>query len=120
MEIIAAVNIERDSRMISALHVGGIEASTPMELPSIPWMKRAACKGNKDPDQFFRERSEKKGKAQTVVKGTLEGNTKSAKALCRVCRVNTECLLWALEHDEEYGIWGGSTPDERIRMKRYL
>lgn len=106
--------------MYQGIHVGGRARDEISEIPQVPWMKRAACKGSKDPDQFFRERSEKKGKAQTVVKGTLKGNTTSAKKLCSRCRVSSDCLLWALQNDEDFGIWGGSTPEERQVMKRYM
>jgi WhiB family redox-sensing transcriptional regulator len=36
-----------------------------------------------------------------------------AKQVCSSCRVRTECLDWANENDERYGIWGGLTPVER-------
>lgn len=114
-ELTAVVSIVKGNCMISAVHVGGIEAAKPLTLPKIPWMKLGACRGTKDPDKFFRERADRSG-----VKNDIEGNTKDAKKMCRGCPVATECLLWALEHDEEYGIWGGSTPDERHKMKRYM
>lgn len=111
MVVTAVVNIGKGSLMISAVHVGGIQAPKPMNLPQIPWMKKGECRKSIDPDMFFRERGGDKAGS---------GNTKDAKAMCRECPVATECLLWALEHDEEFGIWGGSTPDERQKMKRYL
>lgn len=41
------------------------------------------------------------------------------KNLCSNCTFKDECLEWAL-HYEKYGIWGGTTEDERksIRKKR--
>jgi WhiB family redox-sensing transcriptional regulator len=41
-----------------------------------------------------------------------------AKALCDTCPVKTECLTYALEANEPYGIWGGLTTNERDRLKR--
>jgi WhiB family redox-sensing transcriptional regulator len=29
-----------------------------------------------------------------------------------------ECLEWALDTDEQFGVWGGTTPRERRRLKR--
>lgn len=43
----------------------------------------------------------------------------NAEALlyCDRCPVRTECLDWALAHDEQ-GIWGGTTAYQRGQMKR--
>lgn len=40
-----------------------------------------------------------------------------AKAICAKCRHRTPCLAWALAHNET-GIWGGTTYEERNRIKR--
>jgi len=40
-------------------------------------------------------------------------------AACRVCRdcaVRSECLAYALANRIQWGVWGGTTPDERHRM----
>lgn len=39
-----------------------------------------------------------------------------AKAECAKCPVRAGCLTWAIENDE-HGIWGGTTEDERAAMK---
>jgi len=36
-----------------------------------------------------------------------------AKAVCRRCLVRPECLLYALEYDQPYGVWGGFIAQER-------
>ncbi|MDX6335165.1 MAG: WhiB family transcriptional regulator, redox-sensing transcriptional regulator, partial [Streptosporangiaceae bacterium] len=46
------------------------------------------------------------------------GSTREAKKVCRGCEVRVECLEYALEHDERFGIWGGLSERERRRMKR--
>jgi WhiB family redox-sensing transcriptional regulator len=38
--------------------------------------------------------------------------------VCRSCDVRAECLEYALEHDERFGIWGGMSERERRRLKR--
>ncbi|WP_423487912.1 WhiB family transcriptional regulator [Mycobacteroides sp. PCS013] len=42
----------------------------------------------------------------------------AAKWACRRCPVRDECLQWALENDEQFGVWGATTPKERRRIKR--
>ena len=37
----------------------------------------------------------------------------SAKAVCRGCEVRAECLGFALENMERYGVWGGFSERER-------
>ncbi len=40
-----------------------------------------------------------------------------AKAVCSDCPVRGACLDFALENDEQYGVWGGMTPSERTRER---
>lgn len=46
---------------------------------------------------------------------TMQGkiDTQRAKALCETCIVRTQCLNYANENEESFGIWGGLTPKER-------
>jgi WhiB family redox-sensing transcriptional regulator len=66
------------------------------------WQDRALC-AQTDPEAFFPEKG---------------GSTREAKRVCRSCEVRTECLDYALEHDERFGIWGGLSERERRRLKR--
>ena len=34
------------------------------------------------------------------------------------CEVREQCLKWAIEHDERFGIWGGMSERERRRYKK--
>ena len=43
---------------------------------------------------------------------------REAKRVCRSCDVRAECLEYALENDERFGIWGGMSERERRRLKR--
>lgn len=36
-----------------------------------------------------------------------------AAAWCHSCPCETECLTWALETRQSFGMWGGRTPEER-------
>lgn len=41
-----------------------------------------------------------------------------AKAVCRRCDVASQCLQWALEHEERFGVWGGTSESERAKLRR--
>lgn len=66
------------------------------------WQERANCLGV-DPDLFFPERG---------------ASTREAKAVCGSCEVRAECLEYALDHAEKFGIWGGLSERERRRLRR--
>ena len=66
------------------------------------WQERALC-AQTDPEAFFPEKG---------------GSTREAKQICNSCDVRSECLEYALGHDERFGIWGGLSERERRRLKR--
>jgi WhiB family redox-sensing transcriptional regulator len=41
-----------------------------------------------------------------------------AKAVCGRCRVKRECLRFALDSRQDFGVWGGTTEEERKLMRR--
>lgn len=43
---------------------------------------------------------------------------RSAQAVCAECPVVAECLEFALASNQSLGIWGGTTPNERRRLRR--
>jgi WhiB family redox-sensing transcriptional regulator len=43
-----------------------------------------------------------------------------AKSICWGCPVADECLEYAIESNQTYGIWGGTTEQERVRLRRRL
>lgn len=43
-----------------------------------------------------------------------------AIAMCGECSVRSQCLEFALSIDAQYGIFGGTTPEERRRIARRL
>ena len=47
-----------------------------------------------------------------------KAKAKLAKEICAECPVRLLCLEHALEANEQYGIWGGTTYKERKLMKR--
>jgi WhiB family redox-sensing transcriptional regulator len=68
------------------------------------WRDRALC-CQTDPDAFFPEQG---------------GSVREAKRICQGCEVRTECLEYALSHDERFGVWGGLSERERRRLKRMI
>ena len=74
--------------------------------PSPPdvWQEKAACFGI-DPDMFFPISEEEAG---------------PALAFCGACRIRETCLSWALKNGERYGVWGGTTEQQRRRLQRQV
>lgn len=73
------------------------------------WQVNGACR-DMDSNLFYYEDQER-GPAK-------EARIAKAKAVCQGCSVKTECLEFALEINERYGIWGGLTEEERQSVKR--
>jgi WhiB family redox-sensing transcriptional regulator len=40
-----------------------------------------------------------------------------ARRICQACPVRPACLDWALSTGEPDGMWGGTTPEERRRLR---
>ncbi len=81
--------------------VGGFEGADLGPLDE-QWQDQALC-AQTDPEAFFPEKG---------------GSTREAKRICQSCEVRAECLEYALEHDERFGIWGGLSERERRRLKK--
>ena len=50
--------------------------------------------------------------------GDVTWQTRDAKRVCAQCEVREQCLNWAIEHDERFGIWGGMSERERRKYKK--
>lgn len=50
--------------------------------------------------------------------GVAVDQIEAAKAVCRACPVQNACLQFALESNQEAGIWGGKDEDERRKLRR--
>lgn len=79
------------SKLIEALAVG-----------ELSWQDYANCRGA-DADLFFPERG---------------ASTRKAKSICGECQVRAECLDFAIEIGEKFGIWGGMSERERRKVRR--
>jgi WhiB family redox-sensing transcriptional regulator len=44
------------------------------------------------------------------------GNVAAPKSICGDCPAQAACLEYALDHGEQFGIWGGKTRIQRVRI----
>lgn len=73
----------------------------------LTWRGQAKCLGS-DPGLFF------------PLGGTGEPleQAQTAKRVCQNCAVRPACLQFALETNQDTGVWGGTTEDERKSLRR--
>lgn len=71
-------------------------------ITDLSWQEDGLCMQT-DPEAFFPEKG---------------GSTKAAKQVCVGCEVRAECLQYALNNDERFGIWGGLSERERRKLKK--
>ena len=69
-----------------------------------PWVVFGACR-DADPDLFF---------------PSSRQETEQALAICGSCPVKPECLAYATEAGERFGIWGGLTEKGRRKHRGRL
>lgn len=43
---------------------------------------------------------------------------KRAKRVCDGCEIRAACLAWALDRNEQFGVWGGTSERTRRTMRR--
>lgn len=87
-----------------------VRRATTYRIPSPPpmqglgWMDAALC-AQTDPDLFFPPH-----RSNSVAR--------SARRICATCPVRAHCLDYALGDPDLDGIWAGTTPRERQRLRR--
>lgn len=95
----------------STAYADAIKPNAGLPVPVIEnweWQEQGNCHGIEDPEIFFLPygiRATKKKEAED-----------KAKAICEGCPVIQQCLQFALDTRETYGVWGGTTPEERQEM----
>jgi WhiB family redox-sensing transcriptional regulator len=92
----------------------------------VDW-NEAACAGYSDRvgyDPFFPQIVDETGE-EYYDDGTIWaafGDTdpyyEEARSICNSCPIKEQCLEYAIERKERWGMWGGSTPIERRRVER--
>ncbi len=71
------------------------------------WRQKASCRDT-DPDLFF----------PVGTTGTALDQIEAAKVVCRDCYALPECLEFALATNQESGVWGGTSEDERRKLRK--
>ena len=75
------------------------------QFGDLSWMSEGLC-ADRDSAVFFPER----GETWKVV---------AAKRVCMTpCPVRDECLAFALDNHEQFGVWGGATVMERRKLRK--
>jgi WhiB family redox-sensing transcriptional regulator len=68
----------------------------------LEWTEQALC-AETSPEVFF---------------PSMGGSITEAKKICKRCAVQAQCLTYALENSERFGVWGGLSDRERARIAR--
>jgi WhiB family redox-sensing transcriptional regulator len=71
------------------------------------WAAKGACR-HADPELFF----------PVAPGGPALTQLARAKDICAGCPVRTQCLEFALETGQDFGVWGGASEEERRLMRR--
>ena len=71
------------------------------------WRDKASCR-SVDPDLFF----------PVGTTGIALVQIEHAKAVCQTCQVKTQCLEFAISTNQESGVWGGTSEEERRALRK--
>lgn len=90
-----------------SVHPTQSEIKETLELVrnGLPFAENAECRDFPEPDIFFETKDN-------------PTNLKIARLLCSICVVKTECLDYALRTNQKFGVFGGTTASERVRLRQ--
>ena len=71
------------------------------------WRLTASCRDT-DPDLFF----------PVGTTGPAIEQIDNAKAVCGTCDAKTPCLEFAMMTNQDSGVWGGTSEEERRKLRR--
>jgi WhiB family redox-sensing transcriptional regulator len=71
------------------------------------WRDHAACRDT-NPDLFF----------PVGTTGPAIEQIENAKAVCRQCPAQAPCLEYALTTNQDSGVWGGTSEEERRKLRK--
>lgn len=80
-----------------------------LTIESDEWRRTAACRDT-DPDLFF----------PVGTTGPAIEQIANAKAVCAQCDAQTACLEFAIATNQDSGIWGGTSEEERRQLRKKL
>lgn len=78
-----------------------------IEWDTDDWRQTAACRDT-DPDLFF----------PIGTTGQAVDQIEAARAVCMSCDVRERCLEFALVTNQESGVWGGTSEEERHALRK--
>ena len=81
--------------------------SPPIEWDTKDWREQASCRDT-DPDLFF----------PIGTTGAALDQIEAAKAVCRSCDAQAACLEFALATNQESGVWGATSEEERRKLRK--
>ena len=82
-------------------------ANTPNTTSDLSWRATASC-CDTDPDLFF----------PVGTTGIALEQIDEAKQVCNSCPAQLACLEFALRTNQDTGIWGGTSEEERRQLRR--
>ena len=84
-----------------------LEFPMPTDDDEPDWREGAACRDT-DPDLFF----------PVGTTGPAVEQIDSAKAVCTECDAQDDCLDFAIVTNQDSGVWGGTSEEERRVLRR--
>lgn len=84
-----------------------LTSSRSLTLANDDWRSVAACQDT-DPDLFF----------PVGTTGPALVQIAQAKAVCSECDAKASCLEFAITTNQDTGIWGGTSEEERRKLRR--
>src|ERR1700753_3043284 len=85
--------------------VPATQGTTSKAVHREEWLDAGACR-TEDPELFF----------PITASGPSARQIEAAKAVCHRCGVQDQCLHYALESHQSYGVGGGASEEERAHM----
>ncbi|MEZ5322178.1 MAG: WhiB family transcriptional regulator [Microthrixaceae bacterium] len=84
-----------------------LTVSRSLSLANDDWRVNAACQDT-DPDLFF----------PVGTTGPAIEQIEQAKAVCNICDAKIDCLEFAMDTNQDSGVWGGTSEEERRKLRR--
>ena len=84
-----------------------LTSTRSLSLASDDWRDVAACQDT-DPDLFF----------PVGTTGPAIEQIEAAKGVCNACEAKNQCLEFALQTNQDSGVWGGTSEEERRKLRR--
>jgi WhiB family redox-sensing transcriptional regulator len=84
-----------------------LTTSRSLNVATDDWRAESACRDT-DPSLFF----------PVGTTGPALEQIAAAKAVCDSCEAKTPCLQFALSTNQDSGVWGGTSEEERRKLRR--